>query len=152
MNTAYSIAPYVAGTFESIEFSGGTSVASFDVDAKWKHILHQCAFLSASGKRVSGVLTGSGDKKLLMVYSVTSNSDTAFDRGNEAARDWVADIRYQISGAVFKFQWMPTFVATQTSERTERRWLEAYGGFYRWNSDALASDRPTAVFPVTSPI
>jgi hypothetical protein len=142
MCDSYNIAPYVEGPLESVTFSGGTFTASFDVDAKWKHILHQCAFLSASGKKVLGVLTGKGDKKSLAVYSVYSTPDTSFERANEAARDWVADMRYQISGAVFKFQWMPVIKATRTSGRTEKRWTEAYGGFYQWPPGSTAGNGP----------
>ena len=142
MCDSYSISPYIEGTLGWIDFSGGTFKASFDVDAKWKHILHQCAFLSASGKRVLGVLTGKGDKKSLAVYSVYSTPDTSFERANEAARDWVADMRYQISGAVFRFQWMPALKATRTSGRTEKRWSETYGGFYLWPAGSTAGNGP----------
>jgi len=148
MCDSYNIAPYIEGTFESIVFSGGTFSASFDVDSKWKHTLHQCAFLSASGKKVLGVLTGTGDKKSLAVYSVFSSADTALERANEAARDWVADMRYQISGAVFKVQWLPTTTSTKTSGRTEKRWTEVYGGFYSWRPGAKASDAPEVLATV----
>jgi hypothetical protein len=144
----YAIAPYVAGKLESITFSGGAYEASFEVDPSWKHILNQCAFLSASGRKVYGVMVGEGKKKLFYVYSVISGADSAFARGSEGARDWVADMRYQISGAVFKFQWMPVFMVSKLSSFTEKRWVESYGGVYRWGPNPLSSTTPTVVLPV----